>query len=216
MVVIIQRQPGARSQTLPRGQRGDVVHRAGTARLGGSQRLGRGMVGLAGSMGFDPSGRLLGGASQTAVDDHLGVGHVDGDGLARVDAAEGDLLSGDHDDAGVGGVALNVHRAGRGLWWRTGGAGRAQPPDLGRGQRVSAGAQQFARVGVEEHQRLPVEADAHPAPGEDLGCQHHMPAQGDVAGGVDGPVDLDRGNTRLTSLCEDSVHALDPSLIGSA
>jgi hypothetical protein len=54
-----------------------------------------------------------------------GVGDQHGDGLVFVDAAEGDLLPGDHDHAGVAGPALNPDRLGGGAWWRPGGAGAA-------------------------------------------------------------------------------------------
>jgi hypothetical protein len=49
-----------------------------------------------------------------------------------------------------------------------------------------------AGIGVEEHQGVLVNPDADAAAGEDLGGRHDVVAEGDVAGGVDCAVDLDR------------------------
>lgn len=68
----------------------------------------------------------------------------DGDGLVLVRTAEGDLLSADHDHAGVGGTALHPHRLGVRPWWWPGGPHAAQPADLLEGQWVGAGAQKPA------------------------------------------------------------------------
>ena len=73
------------------------------------------MGGLAVLLGFDAADRLGGGPPNGAgvfaeVDgDHLG-GDVDGDDLPGVDAAQGDFLPGDHDDAGVAGHSLDGDR----------------------------------------------------------------------------------------------------------
>jgi len=45
--------------------------------------------------------------------------HVDGDGLPGVDAAQGEFLADDHDDAGVAGDALHGDRHGGWPRWRT-------------------------------------------------------------------------------------------------
>jgi hypothetical protein len=42
------------------------------------------------------------------------VGHVDRHGLVRVDSAQGELLAGDGDDAGVAGAPFQPDRSGRG------------------------------------------------------------------------------------------------------
>ena len=61
-----------------------------------------------------------------------------------VDAAEGDLLPGDHDHAGVAGPALDGDRLGGGAWRGPGRAGAAQAFDLVWGEGVLAGAEQLA------------------------------------------------------------------------
>jgi hypothetical protein len=107
-------------------------------------------------VGLDAAHRLAGGPPDGAgvlaeVDaDGLG-GDVDGDDLPGVDAAEGDLLPGDHDDAGVAGPPLGGDRFGGGPGRRPGRAGAAQQPGLGPGQRAGLGAQQHAGLRVEEH-----------------------------------------------------------------
>jgi hypothetical protein len=70
------------------------------------------MGGLAGLLGFDAADWLGGGPADgrgvlaVQVDgDDLG-GDVDGDDAPGVDAAQGDLLPGDHDHAGVAGHPL--------------------------------------------------------------------------------------------------------------
>ncbi len=71
-------------------------------------------------------GRTADGADTVvAVDGQLGVGHVDGDGLAGVDPGQRDLLADDHDDAAVGGATLDRDWRGAGLGWWPGGAGGA-------------------------------------------------------------------------------------------
>ena len=70
-------------------------------------------------------------------------------------AAEGDLLAGDHDHAGVRGPALHPDRFGRGPGRWPGRAGAAQPDGLAGVERVGSGAQQLAGVEVEEQQRAP-------------------------------------------------------------
>src|SRR5215471_5592704 len=68
-----------------------------------------GSPGLAGPVGLDAADRLGGGPQDGAdivaaeIDGDGVVGDVDGDGPPGVDAPEGDLLLGDHDDAGVAG-----------------------------------------------------------------------------------------------------------------
>src|SRR5215472_714931 len=68
-----------------------------------------GSPGLAGPVGLDAADRLGGGPEDAAdivaaeIDGDGVVGDVDGDDPPGVDAAEGDLLPGDHDDAGVAG-----------------------------------------------------------------------------------------------------------------
>jgi hypothetical protein len=70
---------------------------------------------VAGPVGFDAADRLGAGPPDGAgvlaeVDgDHLG-GDVHGDDLPGVDAADGDLLVGDHDHAGVGSPPLHGDR----------------------------------------------------------------------------------------------------------
>jgi hypothetical protein len=79
-----------------------------------------------------------------------------------------------------------------GAWWRAGGARALQPSRVFGGQRVGAHAQQLARVGVQEHQRVRFDADDHGAAAEDLGGEHLAAAEADQAAVVDGAVDLDR------------------------
>src|SRR5215469_6763835 len=68
-----------------------------------------GSPGLAGPVGLDAADRLGGGPQDGAdivaaeIDGDGVVGDVDGDDPPGVDAPEGDLLPGDHDDAGVAG-----------------------------------------------------------------------------------------------------------------
>ena len=99
------------------------------------------MGGLAGLLGFDGADRLGGGPPDGAgvlaeVDgDDLG-GDVDGDDAPGVDPAQGDLLPGDHDDAGVAGHPLGGYQLGRGTGRRPGRAGTAEQPGLVPGQRA--------------------------------------------------------------------------------
>ena len=85
------------------------------------------MGSLAVLLGFDAADRLGGGPPDGAgvvagqVDGDGVGGDVDGDDLAGVDTPEGDLLPGDHDDAGVAGDSLDGDRFGRR-------AGRRSPP----------------------------------------------------------------------------------------
>ena len=73
-------------------------------------------------------------------------------------------------------------------------AGRtaAQVPGLVGVSGFGPGAQQFAGLEVEEHQRVRLDPDPDLAAGEDLRGQHHVPAQGHRAGAGDDPFDLDR------------------------
>jgi hypothetical protein len=134
---------------------------------------------LARPVGFDVAHEVVGGASDSAgavvaVDGQLRLGHIDGDGLAGVDPAKGDLLSDDHDDAAVGGPALDCDRSGGWLRRWPGRAGGTQPPDLGGSQWVGPGAQQFPGFEVEEHQGLLVDPDADAAAGEDFGGEDQV------------------------------------------
>src|SRR5580704_1646514 len=155
------------------------------------------MGGLAGLLGFDAADRLGGGPADgpgvlAEVDgDDLG-GDVDGDDLPGVDAAQGDLLSGDHDDAGVAGDSLGGDRLGRGAGRRPGRAGAAEQPGLVPGQRAGPGPEQDPGGGVEEHQRVLLDPDGHQHPAEDLRGNVVAAAQADVAVFADDPVDLDR------------------------
>ena len=106
---------------------------------------------------------------------------------------EGDLLPGDHDDAGVAGQPLDGDRLGRRAGRRPGGAGAAQQPGLVPGQRAGPGAQQDPGGGVEEHQRVLLDPDGHQHPAEDLRGDVVAAAEADVAVLADHPVDLDRG-----------------------
>src|SRR5690348_8559314 len=117
-----------------------------------------GGLGLAGAVGFDAADRLGGGPPDGAgvvaaqVNGDGVLGDVDGDDLPSVDAPEGDLLPGDHDDAGVAGPPLHGDGLGWGPGWWPGGTGALQPAGLFPGQRAGPGAQQFAGGGVEEHE----------------------------------------------------------------
>jgi hypothetical protein len=98
------------------------------------------MGGLTGLLGFDAADGLGGGPPDDAgvvagqVDgDRIG-GDVDGDDAPGVDAAQGDLLPGDHDHAGVAGHPLGGDRLGRGT---RGWPGRAAA-DLTRGLLAAA------------------------------------------------------------------------------
>ena len=102
------------------------------------------------------------------VDGDRVFGDVDGELSVGVGSAEGQFLPDDGDDPAVGGSALHRDGCYRGPWWGAGGSGPAQSARLVGGQRVGAGAQQLAGVGIEEHQRRVFDADAHAAPGEDL------------------------------------------------
>jgi hypothetical protein len=72
------------------------------------------MGGLAVLLGFDAADRLGGGPPHYAdvvagqVDGDGVGGDLDGDDAPGVDPAQGDLLPGDHDDAGVAGHALGA------------------------------------------------------------------------------------------------------------
>jgi len=70
------------------------------------------------------------------VDSHGVGGDVDGDDLAGVDAAQGDLLPGDHHHADVAGYPLDGDRLGRWAGRRPGGAGAAELAGLVPGQRA--------------------------------------------------------------------------------
>src|SRR3712207_3763134 len=65
------------------------------------------------------------GLAVVELDRQGGLGDVDRDGPPRVNAPEGDLLTADHDDSGVGRAALDVDRLGRlPRWWETTGVDR--------------------------------------------------------------------------------------------
>ena len=113
--------------------------------------------------------------------------------LAGVDPAQGDLLPGDHDHAGVAGHPLDGDRLGGRAGRRPGRAGAAQQPGLVPGQRAGPGAQQYPGGGVEEHQRVLLDPDGDQHPAEDLRRDVVAAAQADVAVLADRPVDLDRG-----------------------
>jgi hypothetical protein len=121
------------------------------------------------------------------------LGDVDGDGPAGLGSAEGDLLPGDEDDASGGGPSLHGDRLGRGPRRWAGPSGAAQPADLVPGGWVGSGAQQLPGGWVEEGQGDLVDADADRAAAEDVGGEDLPAGQGDDAGLVDDPVDLDRG-----------------------
>ena len=76
------------------------------------------MGSLAGLRGLDAADWLGGGPADGAgvvagqVDGDGVGGDVDGDDAPGVDAAQGDFLAGDHDDAGVAGDALHGDRLG--------------------------------------------------------------------------------------------------------
>jgi hypothetical protein len=99
------------------------------------------------------------------------LGHGDGECLADLVAAEGDLLSGDHDDAVFRGPALDLHRFLGRLRRRAGGTDTGQPGNVVRGQWVRAGPQQLPGVEVEETRRTRLDANADPTPAEDLRSQ---------------------------------------------
>jgi hypothetical protein len=90
-------------------------------------------------------------------------------------------------------VALHADRLGPRPRWRSGGAGALEPEHLVGRERVRPHAQQLARVWVQEHQRLRLDADDHRAPAKDLGGEHLTTAQADQAAVVDRAVDFDRG-----------------------
>jgi hypothetical protein len=108
-----------------------------------------------------------------------------------VKPAEGDILTGDHDDAGARHSPLHPDRLDRRPWWRAGGPDATQQLHLLRGQRVGAGAEQLAGVQVVEHQGGRFDPDTDPAAAEDLRGQHDVLTQRHAAAAVDGPFDLD-------------------------
>lgn len=112
-------------------------------------------------------------------------GDVDGQFAMGVGASESDFLSDDHDDATVGGAAVHGDWLHRGAGWGPGRAGAAECAGLVVGQRVKASAQQLSGVGVKEHQRGFLDADAHPSAGEDFGGEQLAVAQGDDAAAGD-------------------------------
>lgn len=89
------------------------------------------MGGLAGPVGFDAADRLGGGPPDSSgvlafqVDGDSFGGDVDSDDVPGVDAAEGELLPGDHDHAGVAGPPLDRHWFGGGPRERRGRAAAA-------------------------------------------------------------------------------------------
>src|SRR5215467_14116921 len=105
---------------------------AGRSRAGGRPR----------PVGFDVTDWFGGGAADDAgfgiveLDRQCGVGDGNADGLPGVGAAEG------------GGAALHAHRFRGWPWWWAGGTGAAQPGNLGGGERVGPGAQQYPGGGV--------------------------------------------------------------------
>src|SRR4029450_2825402 len=149
--------------------------------------------GLAGPHGSDVADRLGGGAGDGAdvavagLDGQGVLGHVDGDGGVGVDAAEGDFLAGDHDDAAVGGPSLHTHRLEGGAGGGGGGGGGGGREGAGRG------AQQVAGLGVEVGEGRVSDADRHRLAGEDLGGQDRPAPEADGAAGGHDAGDLGRG-----------------------
>src|ERR1700741_4044492 len=96
------------------------------------------MGGLAGPVGFDAADRLGGGPPDGSgvlvveVDGDGLVGDVDGDDLPGVDPAEGDLLPGDHDHAGVAGPPPRSAQA----WSQVSGLGRVRSSSLVPGSKI--------------------------------------------------------------------------------
>ena len=81
--------------------------------------------------GRGPVQRWLG-AREGGAEFWSGTGDVDSDDPARADAAQGDLLADDHDDAGVAGDPLHGDRPGR---WPRRRPGRAGAAELAGGPR---------------------------------------------------------------------------------
>jgi hypothetical protein len=73
------------------------------------------------------------------------------------------------------------------------GPGSGQGAGLVPGQRAGPDAEEFAGLGVEEHQGGFLDPDRDAAPGEDLPGRDVASGQVDGAVAGDGPVDLDRG-----------------------
>jgi len=84
---------------------------------------------------------------------------VDGHRLLRVGASERDVLAADADHAGRADAALNGDRLACGSGWWAGGAGASQSQDLLAGERVGAGSEQLAGVGIKEQQRRGFDPD---------------------------------------------------------
>jgi hypothetical protein len=116
------------------------------------------MGSLAGLVGLDAADRLGSGTPDDPsvlarqVDGDGVGGDVDGDDLVGVDAAQGDLLPGDHDDAGVAGPPLGGDRLCRWPWRWPGRAGALQRPSLIR--CASSGAVSGPKFIVPRHRRL--------------------------------------------------------------
>jgi hypothetical protein len=87
---------------------------------------------------------------------------------------------------------LDPDRLERGAWWRRGGPGSADLSGLVVGERAGSGAQQFAGLGVEEHQGGALDADGDSSAAEDLRSENDPAPEADGAGLGHDPVDLDR------------------------
>lgn len=112
------------------------------------------------------------------------------DGLPGVAAAQGDLLPADHDDAGGAGAALDPDGLHRRPWRWPGWPGAAQAAGLFAGQRVGPGAQQDPGLGIVEHQRVFLDADADQLAAEDLRGEEPVGAEADQAAAGDRALNL--------------------------
>lgn len=118
------------------------------------------------------------------------VGDVDGDRLAGVDAAEGDLLTADHDHAAVRGPALEPDRLGRGPRRWPGGPVPTVPADLLRAEGVRPNPAQLSAVRSKNIQRVGLDPDADLTAAEDLLRQDLAAAEADQPVSGDNPFDL--------------------------
>lgn len=149
-------------------------------------------------VGFDVPDRKAGRASDRAglavveLDGQSVLGHVDGEDHPGVGPSDRDSLAGHSEASGRGDSTLHACGLGRGAWGR---AGRAYPTDPGQPldrDRVRAGTQQLAGIGVEEHQRRRFDPERDGASGQDLRREDLLAGQGHDAGPTDHPVDLER------------------------
>ncbi len=125
------------------------------------------------------------------VDAKGGVGGFDGEGCSGVGGADVDALAGDDQRSAAADTAFDPDRFRCRSGWRSGGAGVADAGDFGGCQRVGQAAQQGA-VGGDLHEAA-IEADRD-APAGEVVADGVLPAgEADQAGGVDEPLDLDRG-----------------------